>query len=187
MVIIIPIFSNQCQDWADRLRRSAERLEAKHGLKAKPGGHPSAPHYSKPVSPTEPASIWMGLLALILGGASILGPIVVGDLFTVLIGIVFLVSGASHVAYGLHAKDWRNFLHFLFLAFGLLVGGVLILMNLHFAEVATGTLLAILITVQGVNSIVVWRGQSPAYPRTWASCGRRRNAGLRRPDCLPLA
>ena len=98
---------------------------------------------------------------MILGTASVLGPIVAGDLFTVLIGVVFLVSGASHVAYGLHAKDWRNFLHFLFLAVGLLVGGVMILMKLHFAEVATGTLLAILLTVQGVNSLIVGAGNRP--------------------------
>jgi uncharacterized membrane protein HdeD (DUF308 family) len=155
------LFSNQCQDWADRLRRSAERLEAQSGLKAKPSEHPSAPHYSKPVSPTEPASIWMGFLALILGAASIVGPIVAGDLFTVLIGIVFLVAGASHVAYGLHAQDWRNLLHFLFLALGLLVGGVIILMNLHFAEVATGTLLAILLAVQGMSSIIIGAGNRP--------------------------
>ena len=103
----------------------------------------------------------MGLLALVLGAASILGPIVAGDLFTVLIGIVFLVSGTSHVAYGLHAKDWRNFLHFLFLALGLVRGGFMILMNLHFAEVATGTLLATLLAVQGVSSIVVGAGNRP--------------------------
>ena len=155
------LFSNQCQDWADRLRRSAERLETDRGLTPKPSGSPSAPHYSKPVSPTEPASIWMGLLALVLGAASILGPIIAGDLFTVLIGVVFLVSGASHIAYGLHAKDWRNFLHFSFLALGLLVGGVMILMNLHFAQVATGTLLAILLAVQGTSSIIVGAGNRP--------------------------
>jgi uncharacterized membrane protein HdeD (DUF308 family) len=50
---------------------------------------------------------------------------------------------------------------FLFLALGLLVGGVIILMNLHFAEVATGTLLAILLTVQGVNSVIVGAGNRP--------------------------
>ena len=61
---------------------------------------------------------------------------------------MFLVSGASHIAYGLHAKDWRNFLHFLLLALGLFAGGILILMNLHFAVVASGTLLAILITIK---------------------------------------
>lgn len=157
------IFANQCQDWADRLRRSAERLEVEHGLEATQNARSrvSAPHYSKPVSPTEPASIWMGLLAVALGVAAILGPILAGDLFTVLVGIVFLVSGASHIAYGLHAKDWRNFLHLLFLAVGLFVGGALILMNLHFAQVATGTLLAILIAIQGLNSIVVGAGNRP--------------------------
>ena len=103
----------------------------------------------------------MGLLAIVLGGASIVGPIVAGDLFTVLVGIVFLVSGASHIAYGLHAMDWRNFLHFLLLALGLFAGGILILMNLHFAVVASGTLLAILITIQGVHSILVGVGSRP--------------------------
>ena len=34
-------------------------------------------------------------------------------------------------------------------------------MNLHFAEVASGTLLAILVAVQGVNSIVVGAGNRP--------------------------
>jgi hypothetical protein len=132
------LFANQCQDWADRLRRSAERLEVQRGLQPESRAPSTAPHYSKPVSPTEPASIWMGLVAFVLGGAAILGPIVAGDLFTVLIGIVFLVSGVSHVAYGLHAKDWRNLLHFLFLALGLFVGGVLILVNLQVAAVASG-------------------------------------------------
>jgi uncharacterized membrane protein HdeD (DUF308 family) len=155
------LFSNQCQDWEDRLRRSVERLEAQRGLEGKASAHPSAPHYSKPVSPTEPASIWMGLLAIILGGAAMLGPIVAGDLFTILVGIVFLLSGASHVLYGLHAKDWRNLLHFLVLALGLSVGGLLILLNLPFADMASGTLLAILITIQGVNSIVVGAGNRP--------------------------
>jgi uncharacterized membrane protein HdeD (DUF308 family) len=181
------LFSNQCQDWADRLRRSAERLEAQRGLKGKVSAHPSTPHYSKPVSPTEPASIWMGLLAIILGGAAILGPIVAGDLFTILIGIVFLVLGASHIAYGLHAKDWRNFLHFLLLAVGLFAGGILILMNLHFAVVASGTLLAILITIQGIHWILVGAGEPAAHPRSWTSRRRARNASLCRADCRALA
>ncbi len=65
------LFANQCQDWADRLRRSAERLEAQRGPKPARIRTPGAPHYSKPVSPTEPASIWMGVLAILLGGAAI--------------------------------------------------------------------------------------------------------------------
>jgi uncharacterized membrane protein HdeD (DUF308 family) len=44
---------------------------------------------------------------------------------------------------------------------GLFVGGILILMNLHFAVVASGTLLAILITIQGIHSILVGAGSRP--------------------------
>ena len=50
------LFANQCQDWADRLRRSAERLETQRGVQPGHIARSAAPHYSKPVSPTEPAS-----------------------------------------------------------------------------------------------------------------------------------
>jgi hypothetical protein len=108
------LLSNQCQDWVDRLRRSAERLERERGLDTGQASRSaiSASHYSKPVSPTEPASIWMGLLALALGIGAVLGPIIAGDLFTVFIGVVFLLSGASHIAYGfrrLHSSDTLPF------------------------------------------------------------------------------
>ena len=154
------LFANQCQVWADRLRRSAERLEAERDLK--PSLMRVWPrHIIRTLFRQQSRRRFGWVLALILGVASMLGPIIAGDLFTVLVGVVFLVSGASHVAYGLHAKDWRNLLHFLFLALGLFVGSVLILMNLHFAAMASGTLLAILITIQGVNSIIVGAGNRP--------------------------
>ena len=157
------VLANQCQDWADRLRRSAERLEKERGVDSRQATRSavSAPHYSKPVSPTEPASIWMGLLALALGIASVLGPIIAGDLFTALIGAIFLLSGASHIAYGLHAKDCRNTLHILFVALGLLLGGAFILLNRQFAEVASGTLLAIVIAVQGASSLGLGASSRP--------------------------
>jgi hypothetical protein len=82
------IFANQCQDWTTacgaqqsgwkRARpRYAAIFTADQVRRALP----------KPVSPTEPASIWMGLLALALGIASIFGPMLAGDLFTVLVGL----------------------------------------------------------------------------------------------------
>ena len=156
------IFSNQCQDWADRLRRSAERLEAERGVQ--PGStfaRSAAPHYSKPVSPTEPASIWMGLLAILLGGAchrrtdrrrrSIHGP------------RWNRVPGVRGVAHCVRAacQGLAEFSSFSASCRGAFVGGVLILMNLHFAVVASGTLLAILITIQGIHSILVGVGSRP--------------------------
>ncbi len=44
-------------------------------------------------------------------------------------------------------------LHILLLAVGLFLGGAFILMNRQFAEVASGTLLAIVIAIQGASSV----------------------------------
>jgi hypothetical protein len=104
------VLSNQCQDRTDRLRRAAERIEKARGIAPveTPRDCPIAAHYSNPVSPTEPASIWMGLVALALGGAAIVAPIVAAKAFPIFIGAIFLLSGVSHAAYGFHARDWRN-------------------------------------------------------------------------------
>jgi len=154
------ILSNQCQDWTDRLQRAAERLEKARGIAAPVSTELDA-HYVKPVSPTEPASIWMGLIALLLGMAAILSRYAAGYLFTTFIGIVFLLAAGSHIMYGLHARDWRNMLSILLLAAGLLLGGVLILLNRQFATVATGTLLAGLIALSGISELTVGASSRP--------------------------
>ncbi len=147
------VLSNQCQDWTDRLRRAAERIERARGVTpaGAPRDCPIAAHYSKPVSPTEPASIWMGLVALGLGVAAIIGPIIAANVFSVFIGAIFLLSGVAHAAYGFNARDWRNMLPILLTSLGLLIGGGLMLLYRPLTTVATGTLLGILLTVEGLG------------------------------------
>jgi uncharacterized membrane protein HdeD (DUF308 family) len=70
-------------------------------------------HYSKPVAPTEPASIAMGVITLVLGVAAAVARPISGPLFTVVLGIAFLVFAGAHVVYGLHAHDWRNLISIL--------------------------------------------------------------------------
>jgi|GEM_PF-1310766 len=149
------VFSNQCQDWTDRLRRAAERLEKARGITPTeaPRDCPVAAHYSKPVSPTEPASIWMGLVALGLGVAAMVGPLVAAKVFSVFIGATFLISGVAHAAYGLHVRDWRNLLPILLTALGLLIGGGLLVFDRPLTAVATATLLGILLTIEGFGSV----------------------------------
>jgi uncharacterized membrane protein HdeD (DUF308 family) len=156
-------FSNQCQDWTDRLRRAAERLERERGLASTQLAleGPGVAHYSKPVSPTEPASLWMGLLTLALGVAAILGRAVAGPLFTGLLGVVFLIFAIAHIAYALHAHDWRNMLSILLTAAGLLLTGVLILLDRYFAAIAMGTLLTILIGMYGLSSVALGVSSRP--------------------------
>jgi uncharacterized membrane protein HdeD (DUF308 family) len=149
------VLSNQCQDWTDRLRRAAERLEKARGVTPgeAPRDCPISAHYSKPVSPTEPASIWMGLVGLGLGVAAMVGPLVAAKVFSVFIGAIFLISGVAHAAYGFHARDWRNMLPILLTSLGLLIGGSLMALNRPLTTVATGTLLGILLTVEGLGSV----------------------------------
>jgi uncharacterized membrane protein HdeD (DUF308 family) len=149
------VFSNQCQDWTDRLRRAAERLEKARGITPTeaPRDCPVAAHYSKPVSPTEPASLWMGLVALGLGVAAMVGPLVAAKVFSVFIGATFLISGVAHAAYGLHARDWRNLLPILLTALGLLIGGGLLVFDRPLTAGATATLLGILLTIEGFGSV----------------------------------
>ena len=156
-------FSNQCQDWTDRLRRAAERLETERGLDSRQLalGSTNSAYYSKPVSPTEPASVLMGLLTLAVGVAAIVGRIVAGPLFTSLLGVLFLISAAAHVVYAFHARDWRNMLSILLTAAGLSVAGVLILLDRYFAAIAMGTLLTILIAVYGLGSVALGVSSRP--------------------------
>jgi uncharacterized membrane protein HdeD (DUF308 family) len=161
------VFSNQCQDWTDRLRRAAERLEKERGVTRADRRRDGqiAPHYSKPVSPTEPASIWMGLLSLALGVAAILGPIVAAKFFFLFIGVIFLISAIAHVVYGFQARDWRNLLPILLTALGLFAGGTLLVLDRPLSTTAASTLLGILLTIEGLGSLGIgltsrplWRG-----------------------------
>ena len=149
------VFSNQCQDWTDRLRRAAERLEKARGVTLAEARRDCqiAAHYSKPVSPTEPASIWMGLVALALGVAAMIGPIVAAKVFFLFIGAIFVISGVAHAAYGLHVRDWRNLLPILLTALGLLIGGSLLVLDRPLTTMAAGTLLGILLMIEGLGSL----------------------------------
>lgn len=159
------ILANQCQDWTDRLRRSAERIEKERGLQPPQDKREmeKLAHYSKPIGPTEPASVWLGLVAAALGLGAIFSPLVAGQLSTVFIALMFLASGGAHVGYSLHARDWRNMLPILLTALGCLVAGALILLNRQLAAMATGTLIAAIIAVQGISSIIVGAGTRPIW------------------------
>ena len=146
------LFSNQCQDWADRLRHLAERIERERGAAAPVAAPPAR---ELPVLPVEPASIGMGLVALLLGAGAVAAPIVSGQLFAVILGLLVLVSGVSHVAYGLHARDWRNLLAILGTAAGHLATGVLVLLNRRFAALAGSLVIAAALGLQGAWSVVV--------------------------------
>ena len=181
------LFANQCQDWADRLRRSAERLETQRGVQPGHIARSAAPHYSKPVSPTEPASIWMGLLAILLGGASIVGPIVAGRSIH---GPGWnRVPSVRCVAHCLRAacEGLAEFSSLLASCLGSVCWG-------HFDSHESSLCRGGERDVAGDSHHnsrhtldLRGRGKSTAHPRSWTSRRRARNASLCRADCRALA
>lgn len=146
--------SNQCQDWADRLKRGAERVERERGIA--PPGRKDRVYWidsERPVLPTEPASIWMGLVALVLGVGGFLAPVIAGGAFTAILGAFFLASGVSHAIYAFHAKDWSNLLSELLIAVINLVAGALLLWNRELARMSGSLLIAAALALHGAINV----------------------------------
>ena len=151
-------FSNQCQDWADRLEHVAQKIERERGIAPAAvvsGRARLGLADDRPVSPTQPASVVMGVVALAIGVAAFVTPIVSGNAFAAIMGGFFLATGVSQVAYALHGRDWSNFLPIFATAVGHLATGVLMLLNRHVFVIAGSVLLAIALGAQGAWSVGV--------------------------------
>ena len=159
--------SNQCQDWADRLKRTAGRVEREQGAapdeaRRGPGEDAVLERFTMPVAPTEPASVLMGLISLGIGAAAIAAPLLVANAFGVFLGLVFVASGLAHIAYALHARDWRNLVSISLIGLLYLAGGGLYLFNRSSALVASSTVIALTLGIQGLMHIgLALRGRPP--------------------------
>lgn len=153
------VFTNQCQDWVDRLKKRAAEVEKEWGLKPgefldgeQPPPRPR-PAEEKRVPPTEPASLGMGVVAVLLGVAAILTPILFGSKFALLIGLFFLASGVSHTIYAFKGRDFRLVAPVLFFAGLYYMAGLFLLLNREYAVMTASLLIAILLAVEGVSSV----------------------------------
>jgi uncharacterized membrane protein HdeD (DUF308 family) len=159
--------SNQCQDWADRLKRNAERVEREwHAtLGAAPGDADEQgvlEAFTRMVPPTEPASILMGLLSLVIGITALVAPLVAANAFAVVLGLVFVASGLAHIAYAFHGRDWRNLIGICGIGLLYLAAGGSYLLNRKFAVVASSTLVALFLGLEGLAHIgLAVRGRPP--------------------------
>ena len=152
-------FSNQCQDWADRLRRKADTIQKAWGLPKGEvlNGLSAEKKWEltevRTVPPTEPASLGMGVVAILLGVAAILAPMFFGRNFAYLMGLFFAASGVSHTVYALKGKDIRAAVPIFISAFLYLVGGLFILVNETIAVVAASAGIAATLGFQGLSSV----------------------------------
>jgi uncharacterized membrane protein HdeD (DUF308 family) len=160
-------FSNQCQDWVDRLRRRAREVEREWGvepgqlLDGTPTGKVLGRARAKPVPPTEPASVGMGVLALALGVGAMVAPGISAVSFAVVLGLFFAATGVSHAVYAFRGGDFRAAVPILFFAIQYLVAGGLFLLNTRLAVIGSSLLITLVLGITGISKIAVGLGSRP--------------------------
>lgn len=161
-------FSNQCQDWADRLRRRMDRIEKSRGLPP-PGpveGENEAKFW-KERAPTVPASFIFALIAIALGIGSCLAPVVAAQRSVIVLALFFIASGIADVAYAFHGRLWSQILQTIFFALLNIAAGTALLLETSFAAAWAGGLFGLALAASGSARIVVGLRSRPL--RNWLS------------------
>ena len=154
-------FSNQCQDWADRLKKKASQVENDWGESGRSyrtfDNKETLALFRKSVgvAPTEPASMTMGVFAILLGIAAGAAPIIAGGIYAKILGLFFVAAGLSHGVYAYHGRDWRAGLPIVLLGGIYVAAGVFMLINSELAMMAMSLMLAIVLAVQGATYVFV--------------------------------
>jgi len=142
------VFSNQCQDWAHRVRVEAARIEKARELPPPPGKEPDVRLY-KEVAPTTPAAWYLGMLAVALGVLGLGAPVATGYHYLRFVALLLLAIGVSDIVYAFSSKVWRTFLSTLFFGVLSLVGAVVLWANDRFLMAGSNGVLAVVLCVEG--------------------------------------
>lgn len=150
-------FSNQCQDWADRLKRNMERIEKERGLprlgtEVKAG---ESDRFWKEQPPTVPASVVLGVVAILLGIGACLSPVVAAERSLLVLGAFFIVSGISDIIYAVRGHAWSQFLSTMFFAALNLGAGAAMLADRSVAASWAGGLTGIALAINGGSRVLV--------------------------------
>jgi len=150
-------FSNQCQDWADRMARKMERIEKERGLKppGKPGEETRESLFWKEKPPTAPASVLLGLVAIALGIGSFTAPAIAAHRSVWILAAFLVVSGLSEIAYAFHGRVWSQILGTIFFAILNIGAGLALFLDTQIAASWAGGLFGIAFAVNGLAHIIV--------------------------------
>jgi uncharacterized membrane protein HdeD (DUF308 family) len=160
-------FSNQCQDWADRLKRRIERVEKTRGLEplASVREAESGSGFWRERAPTVPASLFLGMVAILLGIGACLAPILAAQKSVIVLALFFIASGAADVVYALHGHAWSQILQTILFAMLNLLGGIALFLDTSVAATWAGSLFGYVLAVNGVSRMVVGLRSRPL--KTW--------------------
>lgn len=150
-------FSNQCQDWADRLRRKIEKIEKARGLprlceKVSSG---EDERFWKEKPPTVPGSAALAVLAIILGVGSFVAPAVAAHRSLWILALFLIASGVADVVYAFHGRAWSQLLGTCFFAAMNFFAGAALLMDTALAANWAGGGFGIAVAVHGGARLLV--------------------------------
>lgn len=148
------LFSNQCQDWANRVRVRTEQIQKERRLAA-PSGHEASPTLYRQVAPTVPAAWYLGLVAVVVGVLGLGAPMATGYHYLRFVALLLLAIGASDLVYAFSSKAWSTFLSTVFFGLLSLAGGVLLWANDHLLLMQSNGLLAIILAGVGLARVGV--------------------------------
>ena len=148
------LFSNQCQDWANRVRVQTERIEKAQHLEPPPGREAYAALYHE-VAPTVPAAWYFGMIALIVGVLGLGAPLVTGFHYLKLVALLLFAIGVSDIIYAFSSRAWGTFVSTVFFGLLSMAGGVAVWINDHFLLSNSNGVMALALAVVGLARIGV--------------------------------
>ncbi|MBJ7258811.1 MAG: hypothetical protein JHD33_04655 [Chthoniobacterales bacterium] len=148
------LFSNQCQDWADRVRLKTEQIEKEQHL-APPSGREADSALYREVAPTVPAAWYFGMIAVIVGVLGLGAPLVTGFHYLKLVALLLFAIGLSDLVYAFSSRAWGTFLSTVFFGLLSMAGGVAVWVSDHFLLANSNGVMAVALAAVGFARIGV--------------------------------
>jgi uncharacterized membrane protein HdeD (DUF308 family) len=148
------LFSNQCQDWANRVRVKTEQIEQAQHLAPPPGRESYAALYRE-VAPTVPSAWYFGMIAVIVGVLGLGAPLITGFHYLKLVALLLFAIGVSDLIYAFSSRAWGTFVSTVFFGFLSMAGGVAVWISDHFLLANSNGVLALVLAVVGFARIGV--------------------------------
>lgn len=148
------LFSNQCQDWANRVRTKTEQIEQSQHL-TPPQGKESYAALYREVAPTVPAAWYFGMIAVIVGLLGLAAPMATGFHYLKFVGLLLFAIGVSDLIYAFSSRAWGTFVSTTFFGLLSMAGGAAVWINDHFLLTNSNGVLAIVLAVVGLSRVFV--------------------------------
>jgi len=154
------VFSNQCQDWANRVIKRTLAIQKERNLQP-PARDKQAEEEIKPVKITVPAAWYFGMIALIVGILGLTAPAMAGFHYLKFVSLLLFGIGISDLIYAFSSKSWSTFLSTVFFGLLALAGGGLMWANSYYLFAQSNGLLAVILAVAGVARLWVAASSRP--------------------------